>query len=360
VEAKLAGTCRLIQQFIENGEFDGAGLAVWVRGEPAVEWYAGMAGPDVPASANTLWPLASISKLYTATAVMSLVEEGKLTLSLRLADFIPEFNTEQRSQTRLWHLLTHTSGLIYESPEMERLLAEQTPLPEILKEAFSFSLLAAPGCRFEYSDYGIALAGRIAELVSGQSLPDLLRERVLEPAKLTETYFPPPREVYERLARVRDVPAAGSDGEMYNSDYSCQLAHPSFGVVASVRDLLKFGLLFHPSVDHRILSGATVRSMTRDQLNGGLTGGLVGVEVNQPQPWGLGFMVRGQSLQLGFGELASPAAFGHPGATGCVLMVDPEQDIALAFVSNRHAASGFERFLFREAAITNSVLASLT
>ena len=360
VSEQLSRASSVIQGFLDQGEFDGAGLAVWLRGEPVADLYFGMAAADMPAGPGTLWPLASISKLYTVSAIMALVEEGRLTLSMRLADLIPEFGTDQRSYTRLWHLLTHTSGLIYESPDMERLLARETPLVDMLREAFSYSLMAPPGTRFEYSDYGIALAGRVAEVVSGQSLSQLVQERVIEPAGLRATYFPPPRDVYDRLAHIRDAPAAGSPGEMYNSDYSRQLAHPSFGVVASLRDLLRFGMLFHPEASHRILSSATVRAMTRDQLDGGLTGGLVGVDLHRPQPWGLGFMVRGQSMQLGFGELASDSAFGHPGATGCVLLIDPEHDIALAFVSNRHAAAGFERFLFREAAITNSVVSALS
>jgi serine-type D-Ala-D-Ala carboxypeptidase len=360
VQERMTRVSRLIQQYIDAGEIDGAGLVVQHAGEPVIEWYAGQAAPNLPAGPQVLWPLASISKLYTAAAVMSLVEDGELTLSMRVSDVLPEFRTELRSETRLWHLLTHTSGMMYESPEMEQLLADQTPLGEMIDEAFNFSPLANPGTRLEYSDYGIALAGRVAELVSRVSLSDLVRQRVIDPAGLSDTFFPPSDSEYERIARVRDVPATGTPGEMYNSGYCRQLAHPSFGVVASARDLLNFGLLFHPRAQHQVLSRATTQSMTRDQLNGGLTGRLVGLELHDPQPWGLGFMVKGESFQLGFGELASSSAFGHPGATGCVLLIDPVHDVSLSFVSNRHASSGFERFLFREASVTNAVLAALT
>ncbi len=360
MEHDLSGAQRLIRSLIDTGEIDGAGVAVATGTEPVAEWYTGYASGKVPAGPETLWPLASISKLYTAAAVMSVVEDGLLTLSMRLADVLPEFDSDQLADTRLWHLLTHTSGMIYESPEMEYLLANRVPLPQIIDEAFTFTVTGKPGTRFEYSDYGIALAARAAEVVTGQSFPDLVQERVISPASLHDTHFPPNPSVYDRIATIRDVPATGTAGEMYNSDYCRSLEHPSFGVYASVQDLLQFGLLFHPVRRRSILSRATVASMTRDQLGGGRTGGLVDVELTDPQPWGLGFMVRGSTLQLGFGELATEQAFGHPGASGCVLLVDPLLDVSIAFASNRHAVSGFDRFLYREAAVTNALLAAMT
>jgi CubicO group peptidase (beta-lactamase class C family) len=360
VNHRLARTIRLIETFIEDGEFQGAGVAFWRAGETIQEWYAGAAGPDLPAGPDVLWPLASISKLHTSAAILSLVESGRLTLSMRVSDVIPEFDSDQRRNTRLWHLLTHTSGLIYESPDMEQRLADETPLGPMIDEAFSHPLLSAPGDRFEYSDYGIALAACVAETICERPFAELVHDLVLKPADLNETYFPPPPCVHQRIARISSVPASGTSGEMYNSSYCRELAHPSFGVVSSVRDLLRFGLLFSPGADTTILSPATVQLMTTDQLSGGRRGALVGTELTLPQPWGLGFMVRGGSLQFGFGELASPSAFGHAGASGCVLIVDPVNDFAFAIVTNRHAASGFERFLFREAAMSNAVVADLT
>jgi CubicO group peptidase (beta-lactamase class C family) len=245
-------------------------------------------------------------------------------------------------------------------PDVERRLQARTPLRELIDEAFGYPPVAAPGTRFEYSDYGMAIAARMAEVVSRQPFNQLVHERVIERGHLYETYMPRPQEIWSRIAHVRDVPAAGTHGAMYNSEYGRRLNHPAFGVFASARDLLRFGMLFWERSNKRILSRVTVRAMTRDQLGGGLPGRLVAHELAHPQPWGLGFMIRGSNLELGFGELASPSAFGHPGASGCLLLIDPENELSLAYLSNRHAASGFERFLHRNATVANAVLASLT
>lgn len=354
---RLTAAYRLIESYIEAGEINGAALAVSIDGESIVDWYAGHASDELPSGPEVIWPLASISKLYTAAAIMSLVEEGRLGLSMRVVDLIPEFPWER---TTLWHLLTHTSGLTYESPEVAQRLVTRTPLRALIDEAYEHPLVAQPGTRFVYSDYGIAVAARMAEETSGQPLSDLVRAGVIEAGALEETFMPPPEHLYGRIAHIRGVPADGTSGAMYNSDYGRQLTHPAFGTFASVRDLLRFGMFFWERSGTSLLSRASTRSMTRDQLRGGLPGWLVSHELHRPQPWGLGFMVRGSNHELGFGELASPSAFGHPGASGCLLLIDPELGLAMAFVSNRHAAAGFERFLFRNAAVTNTVLAGLT
>jgi CubicO group peptidase (beta-lactamase class C family) len=360
VATRLEPVYRRIERMIERGEIGGAGLAVSVDCRTLVDWYAGLAGADLPAGPEVLWPLASISKVYTAAAIMALVERGILTLSMPAHRVLPECDRGGLREIRLWHLLAHTSGFIYESPEMEQRLADLTPMDRIADEALESPLVASPGTRFIYSDYAFALAARVAERASGMTLPELVRHYVIEPGDLADTFMPPPVEEYGRVAYVRGVPAEGTDGAMYNSHYARQLAHPAFGTIATTRDLLGFGLLFAPSGERRILSEASVGVMTTDQTGGGLPGYLVDLRLDRPQPWGIGFMLRGGNFDAGFGELASPAAFGHPGASGCELVVDPESGVALAFTSNHHAKGDLDGFLFRLATVTNGVLAALT
>ena len=112
--------------FIAAGELDGAALSVAQRGRQVIGWQGGAAAPGRPATARTLWPLASISKSYSAAAIMALVERGVLLLSTPVRALLPQFTGGGKEHATLRHLLTHTAGLIYESPEMERRMAATT------------------------------------------------------------------------------------------------------------------------------------------------------------------------------------------------------------------------------------------
>ncbi|HEX5501463.1 MAG TPA: serine hydrolase domain-containing protein [Thermomicrobiales bacterium] len=349
-----------IARFIADGEVDGAALAVAVGGEQVAEWYGGEAAPGRAAGPETLWPLGSIAKSYTAAAVLALVERGTLTLGTPVRAILSAFDGDGRERVQLRHLLTHTSGLVYESPEMERRLLARTPLDALVDEAYTYPLQFPPGARFSYSDYGYALAGRMAAVAAGRPFPALVHALVLDPADLRETFMPPPPEEQARLAHVVGTLAYGTDGAMYNSPYALALAHPAFGAVAGVADLLRFGLLFDPRGRRRIVAEATVRAMTTDQTGGHADGGIVAGEPAAPQPWGLGFSVHGPGGRAGYGDLAPPGSFGHGGATGCVLLVAPADGIALAYVSNRHVLADPARFAFRLSAVVNGVLAALT
>ena len=355
---RLAPLQALLDRFVAEGQVDGAAVAVAQGGAQVAELYAGNAAPGRMAASDTLWPLASISKLYTAAVVMALVERGILTLSMTARSVLPEFDGGGRESVTLRHLLTHTSGLVYESPEMEQRLLDQVTLDEIVDEAYTYPLLFTPGTRLSYSDYNYALAGRIAAVASRRPFPDLVRELVLEPGKLGDTFMPPPRGEYQRLAHVVEPLAYGTDSDMYNSAYALDLAHPAFGTVATAGDLLRFGMLFAPHGTRQIFSAATIRTMTTDQTGSNTPGSGFASEPDAPRPWGIGFMIKGAT---GFGgDLLSPATFGHGGASGCVLQVDPVTDIAIAYVSNKHARTGREPFTKRQISVCNVAAAALT
>lgn len=357
----MAAIYERFSRFIADGEFAGAALAAAVGGEQVVEWYGGEAAPGLTAGPDVLWPLASISKSYTAAMVLALVERGDLTLALRASEVLPEFRGDGREAITLRQLLTHTAGLIYESPEMEARLIAQTPLAALLDEIGSHPLLFPPGTAFSYSDYGYALAGQVAAVVTGKSFPDLVRELVLEPASLADTFMPPPPALSGRLAHVRAALGYGTPGAMYNAPYALALAHPSFGTVASANDLLRFGLLFAPG-GPRLHAAATVRAMTTDQTGGRAVGYVPGGtgEISVPIPWGYGFSLLVPHTPAVLGDLLPPGSFGHGGASGCRLIVNPVDRITIAIVSNSHARTGRERWNYRLTVAANGLMAALT
>lgn len=348
----------LLERLVDEEQVGGAGLAVAVGGQPAAEIFRGEAAGQA-ASAATLWPLASATKLYTAATIFALVEQGVLTLSMPVRSVLPTFSGDGRERITIRHLLTHTSGVQYEPEDMEQLLIGQRPMEDILDAAYTQPLLFPPGSGWSYSDLGFGLLGQVAAQATGINFHELVSKLILEPAGLSDTYLIPSTEVEPRIAEVVGSMAAGTDGAMYNSTYARGLAHPAFGAIATVSDLLQFGLLFTPHSPTPLFSRAGIQTMTSDQV-----AAVSFAEPDSPlpgavRPWGGGFMLKGQA---GYPALASPWSYGHPGATGCVLWIDPGHDVVIAFVSNRHSGADADegRFSQRLERVVNVVLASLT
>lgn len=354
-------TANVVDKRVNEGGCSGAAVVVIKDGHAVLEHYAGEAAPGLPAGRNVLWPVASISKVYTATMIMRLVEEGALTINTPVCEVLPQFRGGGKEEVRLRHLLTHTAGMVYEPPEMAERLKAQTPMSVLLEEACASPLLFKPGTALSYADYHYLIAGHIAEVVTGRPFPELVRTLVFEAAELQETFIPPRRSDEHRLAQVRGVMAEGTEGAMYNSRYARELAHPAFGVFASATDLARFGLLFAPG-GPRILSEAGVRAMTTNQT-GNVPGQpplLRGYAADLHMPWAIGFALQTEQVPSLYCDLASSRSFAHGGATGCALVIDPTYNLIVAVMSNAHSALGVDRWYMRLHSIVNAAFAQFT
>lgn len=340
----------LVDRLIASGAFSGAAVLIARGGTLRTELYAGEAAPGIPASASTIWPIASISKCFTSAMVMRLVELGELNVNTLVHAVIPEFADEGRDAVRLRHLLTHTSGLPYESEQMEARLKAQTPLDGLFREALTAPLLFRPGSRFRYSDYAFLFAARMAELATGVGYPELIRTLVLEPMGLHDTSVVQPPEVHDRMAYVRGVLAEGTDGALYNSRYSRGLGHAALSVASSGPDMLRFAQHFAPG-GPRIHAEATVRAMTTCQT-GEVPGEHPLVSGYGPDariPWSYAFSLQTAQAPAILSELASFSAFGHPGASGCHFVVDPVSDTIVVVLTNGHLVPDVEGWSRRQA-----------
>jgi CubicO group peptidase (beta-lactamase class C family) len=200
----------------------------------------------------------------------------------------------------------------------------------------------------------------VAEVATGRRLPELLERLVLEPAGLSATFFPPAPEHDSRIAVVRGVAAEGTAGAMYNSRYARALAHPAFGVVATTADLARFGSMFMPGMPH-VLSQGSIRAMTTDQT-GGVTGvhpSMQGYASGVRIPWAIGFALQTRDLPGLYSDLSSPVTFGHGGASGCVLVCDPEPVTVVALTTNTHLRTGRDWWTYRIQSVVNSVFSEL-
>lgn len=330
----------VVERAIAAGEYAGAAVGVVVGGRMVVELYAGEAAPGSPSSAESIWPLASISKCFTAAMVMRLVERGELSLETRVVDVIPRFRGDGREEVRLRHLLGHTSGLRYESPRLDELLLARSPLATIIEDAITAPPLFPAGTRFSYSDDAYLLAGQVAQILAGDPYPELVRSLVVDEMGLGATWVVPPSAAYDRIARVRGVLAEGTDGAMYNSAYGLSLGHPAFGVVSSLRDMLRFAAHFAPG-GPRVHRDATVSLLTTAQAD------LRGLHPLWPElgddvevGWGLTFEVQTGAVPGTLSHLASAGSFGHPGASGCRIVVDPSSSTIVVVLTNTHLRTG--------------------
>jgi CubicO group peptidase (beta-lactamase class C family) len=348
---------QFIHRLIDEGRAPAAGIAIAIEGKPAFSYLAGEARPGMPATESTLWPIASISKLYTASAIMSLIEEGRLALWSKASSVLPDFTGDGREEITLRQLLTHTAGLPDGSANKLELLQRGASWEQFDTRAFSDPLLFPPGTGQSYSSIGYGIAGRMAATVAGVSFPDLLRAQVFDRAGLAETELVLSEEWYQRAAHVVGTAGEGTEWAFNGSLSGARIGHPGSGVFATLADLLRFLLLFDPNGPETIHSAAGLRIMTTDQTN------VVRIAPPMLSPeypvlkWGAEFMIQGENGEVG---LASPESYGHLGGTGCVGWIDPVHRVTVAFVSNSDAGRGWDEWRDRLEEAVNVAIAGAT
>ncbi len=194
-------------------------------------------GGGVP-GAGTVFRIASMTKSFTASAVLALRDEGALSLDDLAEDYVPELRgwapvTPDAQRVRIRHLLTMTAGFPTDDPWGDR--QQGTPLPEFsefLSAGVSFAW--APGTRFEYSNLGYAILGRVITAVSGAPYPDFIRTRLLAPLGLSRTGFEAAEFAPEELAAGH---RRTGPGWSHIPPAPCGAFAPMGGVFSCVRDL---------------------------------------------------------------------------------------------------------------------------
>lgn len=142
---------------------------------------------NVPATPRTLYQLASLSKQFTAAAILLLVQDGKVGLDDRLSKYVPDTPAIWRDIT-LRHLLTHTSGLQREGiSTTDKTQRADFTWEEMLKSSMAQPMLFAPGEKYAYSNLGFNLLGLVIEKVSGTPFADFMQQRIFAPLEMTST-----------------------------------------------------------------------------------------------------------------------------------------------------------------------------
>lgn len=282
--------------------------------------------PDqrVPMRRDTIVDLASLTKVFTATAVMQQVEAGRVDLDAPVARYIPEFAQHGKGDIVVRQLLTHTSGL----PAWLALYQNWDTPEERTEAVYAAEPEAPPGSEYIYSDLGYITLGKLVEEVTGKRLDEVVEGAIAAPLGMDDTMFTPPESLRPRVAATEYQPWTGRGmvrGSVHDENaWSLGGVAGHAGLFSTARDLAVFAqtLLNGGVYDGvRILEQDTVRAMLRD-WNAELPGRAHGLGFDLGQRW---FM----------DALTSPVTFGHTGFTGTSLVVDPLSGSFAVLLSNR-------------------------
>ncbi len=329
-----------------NKTFPAAQIEIRVDGSVVYREDFGYLDPETKTratTAETRFDLASVSKLFTVTAFMTLVEENRVALDQPVSEILPEFSgrrpiapypdplqpgsfvpvvppTDSRADAgsvTFRHLLAHNSGLAAWLP-LWRIGTRE----ERRAAAFSAPFAYPTGTHVVYSDIGLILLGWAMEKITAQSLDQIVRARVTAPLGLSSVGYGPlmcddvaPTEFYAHQNRRMC-------GEVHDENaWSLGGVAGHAGLFAKVRDVALLGEMFRRG-GAPILDCETVAEMTRLQSEDGLVRRGLGFSLWSNDPTASGYPF-------------SPQAFGHTGFTGTSVWIDPPRDLVVACLTNR-------------------------
>jgi CubicO group peptidase (beta-lactamase class C family) len=351
---------RALQRYVDENRIGGAVALVLRDGQPvyerAVGWSDKEAGRRM--TTDTIFRIASQTKAITSTAILSLVEEGKLTLTDPVSRVLPQFAkttvasggsiVPAKRAITIRDLLTHTAGISYGT---EPAIASQyeakglgpaaglgwytadkdEPVCATMERLATLPFVAQPGEQWVYG-YNTDILGCVVERASGMSLDAFVKTRITDPLRMTDTQFFLPAAQRNRLAAVY---ASGDDalirrapdgprGQGNYVDGPRRSFSGGAGLLSTARDYGRFLEMIRRGGELdgvRILAPRTVRLMTTNQV--GTLHSATGLG------FGLGFET---TDRYGANGMDSEGAFGWGGAYGSVYRVDPEAKLVMVLM----------------------------
>jgi len=330
-----------MKKFVEVKEV--AGAVTLVASDSQILHLDAVGQADVagnkPMRPETIFWIASMTKPVTATAVMILQDEGKLSVDDAVARHLPEFkDLRTKDGTRvavtIRQLLTHTSGLSEITPEQAKgakTLADVIPL--YVRQPVQFE----PGTKWVYCQSSINTAARIVEVVSGESFPDFLEKRLFKPLGMKDTTFYLSDDQLPRLARSY---SRNNEAVLEEAENFILLGHQptsrdrfpaaNGGLFSTAPDYVRFCQMI---LNQGELSGKRyLKSESVKYMTGLLTGDLK-TGFTPGNGWGLGWCVV-REPQGPSGALSSES-FGHGGAYGTQAWIDPQKKLIYILMVQR-------------------------
>jgi CubicO group peptidase (beta-lactamase class C family) len=292
--------------------------------------YADAAGtelPDaekVPMRTDTIFDMASVSKLFTSITVMQLVERGQVDVAAPVATYLPEFGVNGKESITVAQLLTHTSGLVSWLP----LWSAYPDVPSRIKAVMDVAPHNPPGSTYEYSDLNLITLGVMVERLTGETLGEVVAERITGPLHMVDTGYNPPASKLDRIAATEyeAAPPRGMVRGSVHDENSWSLGGVAghAGVFSTAGDM---AILAQTILNggtyrgHRILRPDTVTALLTNH-NQNFPGDDHGYGFELNQMWYMG-------------GLSGPRTAGHTGFTGTDVIIDPASRSFAILLTNR-------------------------
>jgi CubicO group peptidase (beta-lactamase class C family) len=322
-QSPIAG---FVTQLATKYEIPGVAVGVWTKGKAylACHGVTDLDQPE-PIEPDTPFPVASVTKTFTATAMMRLVADQHVELHAPVQQYLPEFSVADPSasaQITVLNLLNHTAGLDWGSPDCPD--DSNDALARYVAALHNQQLIAAPGTRVSYSQAGYNVAGRIIEVVTGTSYEQAIATLVLEPLSLQHSTFAPRDGITYPVSMGHNVSTDGTV-TVAQAWKGTRANNPGGGLAASASDLLAWAR-FHQGDGGPVLPETELRLMRHPTAK--LVGSSLGNAV------GIGWFVR---------DLGKVSAFGHAGSANgqfAEILIVPEKDFAVVTLANSGPDNG--------------------
>jgi uncharacterized protein YbbC (DUF1343 family)/CubicO group peptidase (beta-lactamase class C family) len=346
---RLTGVDSVIQSAVAEGNIPGAVLVVGHNGAVVYRKAYGSRALEPrrePMSLDTVFDLASLTKVIaTTTAVMQLVEHGKVRMNDPVAKYLPEFGQNGKDDITVRQLLTHYSGL---EPDLD-LKASWVGKDTAFRMAFAETPAQAPGSGFTYSDINFIVLGALVERVSGETLEVYTARHIFTPLKMTRTRFVPPA-----TWRARIAPTQYDENEkMLRGVVHDPTARRMGGVAghaglfSTADDLAKFA--------QALLNGG-----------GGILSPLMVEKMTSPEQPPAAPVLRGFGWDIDSpfssnrGDLLPVGSFGHTGFTGTSVWIDPTTNTYIVLLTNAVHPRGKGNAIGLRSKVATEVAAALS
>lgn len=316
-----------IEQFIkhEMEDKDLPAVSIALVADQELVWSKGFGFADPKektlSTAETVYRVGSVSKLFTDIAVMQLIEQGKLDLDAPVTTYLPEFAPRNpfKKAITLRQLMSHRSGLVRETPVGSYFDPEEPSLKDTIASLNRTTLVYEPEARTKYSNAGIATVGYALERIQGESFAKYLKRAVLEPLGLKQSSFEPTKELNAQLAKAYMWTI---DGRVFDAPTFQLGIYPAGSMYTTVNDLGRFlSALF--AGGGPILKPETVKQMWTPQF----------AKPGDKTGYGIGFRL---------GELDGHRQVGHGGAIygfATTLSALPDKKLGVVVVTTKDSAN---------------------
>jgi serine-type D-Ala-D-Ala carboxypeptidase len=369
-EQRLDVLNRHLQRVIDDGEIQCAAYCISRKGKVFAHGAVGKKSfrkdDNTPVQPDSIRYIASITKVFTAVAIMKLVEDGVVRLDVPVGEILPQFNTPPYNGVTPFQLLTHTSGMHadggcfenkYQS-EYWKLIDDAYKLcdPDKKKE---FDWLAAalgtigngfrvkPDTEWAYCSFGFVILGAVIEKLSGMSAHQYIEDNIAKPLGMKDTTFSITSEMAKRYI-VTDEELEKYVNDIINGTYKphwigeiLKIPSTGGGLESTVYDLSRFGnmMLFGGTFEGaRVLGRKAVERMTT------ISSALPNFTWNAKEKeryYGIGFDMRN-----GPAFTFSQGTFMHEGSGACSLYVDPKEELVAAWIVPFAKEGWFSRALY--------------